>query len=878
MKSYPILTLFLFLQYVINAQVSEDCDNKVINTYQNSIETAWESIKFTDGFTTVGNNGDLHAYIDPLAPCGNLSDLSELNYITTFIPIKDNETTQHPDPENIDFSIWQVNTEYFDGLARSIQTISSKVSPTGKDLVSFTKYNSAGIVTEEYLPFYLDLESVGSGSYRPNVVEEHQNFYDHYFDAGTTAKSEIDFDNSPLNRVLSQGSPGADWQLSSGNTVDFEYGHNYYTEVKKWSVSDNGELKSEADYHSNELYKIETNDENDHDYLEYTDLRGRTIMTKKMNQSGVWMETYYVYDDYDLLRYIIPPKASANLVVTLGSNNYSNNDVINHLCYYYEYDARKRLVEKKLPGAEPVYMIYDKHDKLVLTQDGKLRIFGSWLFTKYDARNRPVITGLYTNSSITDPASMQTELDDFYTDEDDPWEVYEAGSNAYTDNAFPKISISDCDIYSENYYDTYDYAESLGTNYEYSNYFNEDLGTNAFGLLTANKTKILDHSGLISEDYIYTVNWYDSYKRVIEIVSTNHKGGIDRKSNKYNFSGELLKSFQTHNISGNDADNIEILNEYEYDRMSRLLSIKETVNDDAVVTQENVYDEFGRLYEKKLHKIDSESYLQTISHTYNIKGWMEEMNSDYFFMDLKYNEGTNPLYNGNISGMDWSSHQFPELKSYSYIYDPTDRILSATDNNNYYSSAYSYDLNGNIKSLSRRAKVSNDPVSYDVIDNLEYVYASGDELSNKLYTIDDNTGTNYQTYGFTDNGNFDREEYFYDANGNLVLDFNKKITAISYNHLNLPEIISINTSKTNLLKYTYDAAGIKLQKMSVEGEKTTSTTDYCGRFVYDGDDKIIYILTDYGRITVSDDGSYTILRHYNITDHLGNTRITFNDQ
>jgi hypothetical protein len=58
-------------------------------------------------------------------------------------------------------------------------------------------------------------------------------------------------------------------------------------------------------------------------------------------------------------------------------------------------------------------------------------------------------------------------------------------------------------------------------------------------------------------------------------------------------------------------------------------------------------------------------------------------------------------------------------------------------------------------------------------------------------------------------------------NGNLVLDFNKKITAISYNHLNLPEIISINTSKTNLLKYTYDAAGIKLQKMSVEGEKTT---------------------------------------------------------
>ena len=52
------------------------------------------------------------------------------------------------------------------------------------------------------------------------------------------------------------------------------------------------------------------------------------------------------------------------------------------------------MTEKKVPGAEPVYMVYDQRDRLVLTQDGNQRAQGKWLFTKYDALNRPVFTGL----------------------------------------------------------------------------------------------------------------------------------------------------------------------------------------------------------------------------------------------------------------------------------------------------------------------------------------------------------------------------------------------------------------------------------------------------------------------------------------------------
>lgn len=58
------------------------------------------------------------------------------------------------------------------------------------------------------------------------------------------------------------------------------------------------------------------------------------------------------------------------------------------------------MVVKKVPGALPVYIVYDARDRLVLTQDGNM-CTGTlkWMYTKYDGLNRPVSTGLWNNSS-----------------------------------------------------------------------------------------------------------------------------------------------------------------------------------------------------------------------------------------------------------------------------------------------------------------------------------------------------------------------------------------------------------------------------------------------------------------------------------------------
>jgi len=68
---------------------------------------------------------------------------------------------------------------------------------------------------------------------------------------------------------------------------------------------------------------------------------------------------------------------------------------------------------------------------------------------------------------------------------------------------------------------------------------------------------------------------------------------------------------------------------------------------------------------------------------------------------------------------------------------------------------------------------------------------------------------------------------------------------------------------------TCDAAGIKLRKTA-----GSTTTDYVGNFVYEND-VLTYILTDYGRIITNYGSGF--IREYNLTDHLGNVRVTFNE-
>jgi len=96
-------------------------------------------------------------------------------------------------------------------------------------------------------------------------------------------------------------------------------------------------------------------------------------------------------------------------------------------------------------------------------------------------------------------------------------------------------------------------------------------------------------------------------------------------------------------------------------------------------------------------------------------------------------------------------------------------------------------------------------------------------------------------------------------------------TSLTYNPLNLPSTV-IKTGSINIT-YVYDAIGRKLRKIS-----GTNVTDYIDGIQYDnsagGANAIDFIQTEEGRAYKRTDGTYSY--YYDLADHLGNTRATFN--
>jgi RHS repeat-associated protein len=320
---------------------------------------------------------------------------------------------------------------------------------------------------------------------------------------------------------------------------------------------------------------------------------------------------------------------------------------------------------------------------------------------------------------------------------------------------------------------------------------------------------------------------------------------------------------------------------YEYDAGARLTHVWHKINSNAeVLVTKNEYNELGQLIDKKLHSMqaDASDAHQSVDYRYNIRGWLTSMNNaalatdgtnndsnDLFGFNLSYNDvtdlGNSALFNGNISAMKWSNNLgLGDLKEkgYTYGYDPLNRITSSNyktktsswttpTNNGFSETGYTYDLNGNMLSLTRYdGRGDGTPM-----DLLSYDY--GTVKSNKLLKVTD-AADDFK--GFVDGTN-SSDDYTYDANGNMLTDQNKGISSnITYNHLNLPMTI---TKGTNTLNYVYDATGRKLAQVTSYGAAWCSETNYAGEFNYQNN-RLQFVNHEEGRVVLS--GTETIGTYY----------------
>ena len=283
----------------------------------------------------------------------------------------------------------------------------------------------------------------------------------------------------------------------------------------------------------------------------------------------------------------------------------------------------------------------------------------------------------------------------------------------------------------------------------------------------------------------------------------------------------------------------------------------------------------------------------------NVNGAITPGNTDIFSFRINYNESvegtasTPSLYNGNISQTIWRTINDNVKRSYSYEYDQIDRLISATGREgntlntttDFNLDSVVYDKNGNIETLKRYGDDPNSAFPL-VWDDLTYVY-NGNQLLGvgEAGSFDE---------GFRGNGIF-QTSYTYDVNGNMISDAYKGITSITYNHLDLPEVISIyNGTQTLTISYVYDATGVKLSKSHIDEGNTI--TLYAGGFVYSGqgaatdlqfisqpEGYIIPVSTTNGSPTTGyDKGNNTIIFSsydyvFQFTDNLGNVRLSYSD-
>lgn len=838
------------------------------------------------------------------------------NYVKTV-------TYKKPSTQLIGIEDTIVNVTYYDGLGRTKQVIAAKAGGNGQDIVVPVLYDSKGRQATQYLPYANPAATAASSSlnYRSNdaLVTTLFAYYKSQFpsDFYTGFKSSFGqdvFEQSPLNRVVEKSFPGDNWDtgrkslkfeyaanLALDNVYDFKVGFTNNLTDDPYIFLTGGSIRSSQYYSAGALYKTIsknenwlTTDGNNNTTQEFKDKQGRVVLTRQFTES-VAHDTYYVYDVFGNLTFVIPPQAFAtpSFITTTtvnGSTTYAiDNTIFQKFSYTYKYDSRNRIIEKYIPNSGWSYIVYDNQDRPVLTQDAGLReksTGSNWLFIKYDILGRVIYSGecRWDNTRAYAQNSYNAVVGPIF--ESRTYNPFTNGglSINYTNDTFPYINAN---VTLVNYYDDYDFEKNGITVPETPNEYGIVPTTATKSLPTGSMAKVLDST---ANNWTTTVNGYDSKGR---LVWTKNNDPYFSTNNtfiaKLDFTGKAIETKSEHEkMVAGVPKKVTVADYFSYDGASRSLLHTQKVNNAAVaeLISSKRYNELGQLIGKNIGGLNNGgATLQTIDYSYHLRGWLTAINNvnslgkDLFAENIYYNApltGT-ALYNGNISQISWKTANDNNLRTYNYTYDALSRIKTATfvnsnsapQNGSFELKNVTYDRNGNITFLHR----SGDKVAGSAQENMDVMSYEYDGNQLKRIKEDGLTTSGFTTGTLPSNT---AAQYRYDTNGNLKSDTNKKISNIDYNHLNLP--VKVTFSNGRYIEYTYNALGGKLKKTHYNGV-TTSVTEYNNGFVYlksgSSTSVLQYFSTEEGYVSFKDDNTFNYV--YQHKDHLGNIRMAFTD-
>ncbi|HAA12254.1 MAG TPA: hypothetical protein DCE41_11360, partial [Cytophagales bacterium] len=765
--------------------------------------------------------------------------------------------------------------------------------------------------------------------------------------------SGTQFEASPLNRPTAQSAPGEAYRFNTSaenGTNPPREEHVARTSYRTNTAADaveilgvsiqrlgehlidrGGTVTFSGDYAPKELQVVINEDQDGNVLEQFTDREGNLVL-RRMYVGSEKVDTYYIYDDRNLLRLVVQPEGSkyfnANGWSHLASDN-STNEKRNQWCFQYIYDGWGRMAGKKMPGSDWEYMVYDRFDRMVLTQDGNQRGLplgrNQWQYTRYDVYNRPVETGILERTDSKSQGEMQGVLDawasDFHTDASSSYnlegtvltldeyrgwdgiyastsvimtdgfeitpedgevviQIGSAPAGAHTGTTFPQMDETDGKLepLTFTYYDDYDFLQDGQWDRDLEDaVFAAPAGayTLAIGQTTGSKIRVVEENR-----WLNTIAYMDDRLRSQQDITENYIGGYDQVVTTYENEVRTVPEqvvtthMSDHLGTGND---LVVEERFVYDHMDRLERVyHKSGNRAEIILTQQQYDELGQLKQQNYHDetpTSGDDFLgAALMPKFDIRGWQTQQDYGSSYLNLIYSrDGANgeEYFNGNIGSIDIVQTQVglgTSTKKYEYNYDELSRLTLADETTNATNDAR--DVKGiNYDLNGNLLSLTRYGSGSDEIDDLTYDYGSFNY--NQLTKVTDAATT---TGGFKDGANT-TEEYAYDDHGNLVRDDNKNIISIRYNHLHLPEeIIILNGDDQDKIEYTYDAAGIKLWKRVTEGSNIT-VTDYATDKHYENG-VLNFFQTSQGRVVVSG-SSYTY--EYNLVDLLGNVRVVLGE-
>ena len=756
-------------------------------------------------------------------------------------------------------------TSYIDGLARIAEEVSRTSASGFPSVVTLQEYDGFGRASSSYLPLALDSDN--GGDYVTPDVAKGRAFLTY---SDVYADSYPEYEPTPRGRVTANNGPGSPWR-TRGRKEEVSYlvgttsGGGLCT-CNCYEVASASSLRKRGVYGAGELSVVRTDDEDGNVSLVFTDKWGREVLHRRVIAGSSYADTYYVYDNLGLLRYVLSPEASSSLS---SDGTWSDSDaVLQGLAYIYKYDSRGRRTFSKLPGAGAVYLRYDRSDRQVFSQDAVQRTDGLWTFTLPDFLGRECVRG---TAALTETAvaSAATSV---------PTVTFTTSSSGSALGGYTVSGVTlpqDRTLLSVRYHDSYSFLSLLpsatasglavSTLSGYGTAWPSNSSPGAKGLQTGSRTFVVGDGSSFLAEAVY----YDWRSQPVQKHCIDHRGTREDLFLNLSFTGRTVASRKVVTPSGGAAT--VVTREMSYDGWDRLAGEVTTVSGGGADATDRVtysYDDVGRMTGRTYGEPGSAgSTAETLS--YNARGWLTGQASPVYSSTLRYTDpsrtSTAGRYGGSISEWRWSRGSGSGMQTYAFSYDGLDRLTgskryigsstAATDA--FTEQGLEYDRNGNIKALVRYGQSAADPE-----DDLLFTLSG-----NRIWSIS-NSGSNGSGKTYS--------AFAYDANGNTTHD-GRTGQDLVWNALNLLSGATVTEGgvTSTLATYTWLADGTKYSTERPDG----SGYVYKGELIYTkapgGALTLDCVLTTGGRIVAERDTDGTLsgysVRHH-IRDHLGSVR------